>query len=179
MGCDILFYVEARGANGKWESRDKIWKDSVGEFTLLAQFGDKAFRMHGDEPAHKYIDRDYFLFSILADMRNTDPKIPCIAEPRGIPDDLSNEVQAVFDTWGADGHSHSWLLLSEVLDWKQWDHVIEYKDTSWDKSGKVIRKQVTATLRKRCKSFWDNVLKPMSKLCQDPNNVRMVFFFDN
>lgn len=181
MGCDIHFFVETRGANGKWESRDKIWKDSTGEFTLLEQFGDRTFNMHKDEPPHKYIDRDYFLFAILADVRNDYPdekKTPFIEEARGIPDDVSAEVKAVFDMWGEDGHSHSWFLLPEVTGWKHWDDKITYTQTDF-KSKQLIKKQVTTTLRKRCKSFWDNVLKPMSKLCQDPNNVRMVFCFDN
>jgi hypothetical protein len=183
MGCDIHFYVETRGANGKWECQDKIHKDSTGEFQLLEQFGDMEAKFRrGSEPPHKYIDRDYFLFAILADVRNDYPdekKIRYIAEPRGIPENISAEVKAVFDSWGEDGHSHSWFLLPEVTEWPHWDDEITYEDSDITSSGTIVRRPVTTTLRKRCTSFLDKVLKPMSKLCKDPNNVRMVFCFDN
>jgi hypothetical protein len=44
-----------------------------------------------------------------------------ISEPRGLPEDVSPEVQAVSDCYGMEGHSHSWLTLAELLayDWSQ------------------------------------------------------------
>jgi len=37
-----------------------------------------------------------------------------IAEPRGLPENVSAEVKAESDEWGIDGHSHSWLTLAEL-----------------------------------------------------------------
>lgn len=98
MGCDIHFYVEQRQKDGSWEvigSRDSF-----------------------------YGDRNYLLFSILADVRNHReyPVIP-ISEPKGFPDDVSSEIEE--EDRGADWHSRTWLSLSEILTY-DWTQVREY-----------------------------------------------------
>lgn len=68
--------------------------------------------------------RDYHSYAVLANVRN-DGGWQAIAEPRGIPEDLKSvgtdtDVYTILlphalDRWLGD-HSHSWLLLSEMVD---------------------------------------------------------------
>jgi hypothetical protein len=85
-----------------------------------------------------YVDlpeyRNYWAFAVLADVRNGygfagiskgDPVTP-ISLPRGLPDDLSQELRAPPDTDDEDysskriwlgNHSFSWVTLKELLDY--------------------------------------------------------------
>src|SRR4051794_16548380 len=111
MGCDIHFYVEKKDENGNWQSAD-AWETEDGYDCPSIPYK-KRF----------YSGRNYDLFGILADVRNGrgfagvktgDGFVP-IAEPRGLPDDASPKIKADCDRWGVDGHSHSYLSLSELL----------------------------------------------------------------
>lgn len=121
MGCDIHFYVE-RLENGKWVSADK-WTPN-----------EYAGGEGEPETEVKYEDcfcseRNYNLFAILADVRNGSGFAGCdtgdgfvpISKPRGLPDDVSEQVNADATRWDGDGHSHSWLTVEELLayDWTQ------------------------------------------------------------
>jgi hypothetical protein len=113
MGCDIHFFVEKREGE-RWISAD-TWYESEYRFS------------HVNAPF--YSGRNYYLFAILADVRNgfgfagikTGEGFNPISPPRGMPDDACAEVQQEADAMGADGHSHSWLTLRELLeyDWTQ------------------------------------------------------------
>lgn len=117
MGCDIHFYVEER-VGGLWKSVD-TWKPDEHSPQRLRVDWDKQF----------YEDRNYALFSILANVRNgygfagvrTGDGFTTIAPPRGLPDDASQRVKDESDAYGGDGHSHSWLTAREILDfdWNQ------------------------------------------------------------
>lgn len=118
MGTDIHLYVERR-EGGEWVSAD-TWEPD--EYSELAP---KPLSVPFD--AHFYGERNYDLFAILADVRNgvgfagvpTGTGFNVIAQPRGLPTDLSpqlaHEAEAYLD------HTPSWLLLSEILafDWTQ------------------------------------------------------------
>lgn len=114
MGCDIHFYVERREL-GKWVTCD-TWEDDDGDLHVPYQ---KSF----------YHDRNYDLFAILADVRNgrgfagvkTGEGFVPIADQRGIPDDACAQYKTAAESYGADGHSHSWLTVEELLqfDWTQ------------------------------------------------------------
>jgi hypothetical protein len=104
MGCDIHIYAE-KLINGRWQK--------------ITGFKNR-YDENSDEP---YFGRNYELFAILAGVRNGsgfagcdtgDPVIP-ISEPRGLPEDVSSDIKAESDELGVDGHSHSWLLISEIL----------------------------------------------------------------
>ena len=121
MGCDIHFYVEKQ-VNGVWQSADH-WEPS--EST-----GDEGMsELEAPYKTQYYSGRNYNLFSILADVRNGSGFAGCdtgngfvpLDDPRGLPDDVSEEVKAVSDRWEGDGHSHSWFAVSELLeyDWTQ------------------------------------------------------------
>jgi hypothetical protein len=112
MGCDIHFYVEKK-SKGKWVSADTFVAEKDGEHTYYSQ---------KDE---FYDGRNYNLFAILADVRNGRGFAGCktgdgfnpISQPKGLPDDVSKETQRAAEGMGADGHSHSWFTLRELLDY--------------------------------------------------------------
>lgn len=73
-----------------------------------------------------YGGRNYDLFAMLADVRNGgyrgEPRrIVPLDEPRGVPDDASDEGCAFIESYGCDGHSHSYFTLAELkaVDWGQ------------------------------------------------------------
>ncbi|EAE1475538.1 hypothetical protein DX142_14555 [Listeria monocytogenes] len=104
MGCDIHLMVEVKDRKtNQWTEYDVA------------------------NGAVKYIGRNYDLFAILANVRNGlgfagidtgDAFIP-IASPRGVPKDASKNYLSFVEDWGIDGHSHSFLNLSELqnFDW--------------------------------------------------------------
>jgi len=116
MGCDIHLYQEQK-IDGQWKSTD-VWSDKYKEGRLSVAYDDMA-----------YHDRNYNLFAILADVRNgrgfagvnTGTGFNPIAQPKGLPDDISEQVHAEAVYWHGDGHSHSWLTMREILDydWNQ------------------------------------------------------------
>lgn len=99
MGCDIHAYVETRQQDGSWKKADIDVPD----------------------------DRNYVAFAKLANVRNgsgfagtdTGDEIAPIDQPRGIPNDTSIidnnlDCENPESVWLGD-HSHSWVLLSELL----------------------------------------------------------------
>jgi hypothetical protein len=85
------------------------------------RYGDKWVGVRTDEgiPKLGYADtgwdynapavgqRDYAFFARLAGVRGDGPS------PVGLPDDASDLSVALFEDWGVDAHSHSWLPLEE------------------------------------------------------------------
>lgn len=63
--------------------------------------------------------RNYRVFAVLADVRNGLGFNP-IDYPRGLPDDVTEEVKEESDSYGEDGHSHSYLTLREIKEF-DWD----------------------------------------------------------
>ena len=135
MGCDIHLAVEVRGGDGKWhrvhpppEARSP-W---LVEQAATPGAGDW-YRTRAERTW--YDTRNYDAFAILAGVCNgsgfagiqTGQGFVPIAEPRGLPGDMSPEVSALADppedsndVWLGD-HSHSWLTLAELeaCDWGQ------------------------------------------------------------
>jgi hypothetical protein len=95
MGCDIHLHVE------KQDVATSEWLDT----------------------GMTYGTRSYRLFSVLANVRNGRgfAGIQPIAMPQGLPNDTSPTVRKEADYYGEDGHSHSWLFVSDLLryDWDQ------------------------------------------------------------
>jgi hypothetical protein len=104
MGCDIHLHVERRTDVG-WEQVPDPESD---DWT---------------HPTRWFHDRNYELFAILADVRNSegDERLQPIVDPRGLPADVSDAVGTSSEEWGIDGHSHSYLTVAEILafDWDQ------------------------------------------------------------
>jgi hypothetical protein len=120
MGCDIHLAVERRvrylsQPNDTWERAERVVPSR--------------WSGEGMEREDWYDNRNYSLFAILAGVRNGsgfagtdlgDPVVP-ISEPRGVPEDVSDEVRKEIEQWDIDGHSHSWFTIGELLafDWDQ------------------------------------------------------------
>lgn len=115
MGCDIHMLIEHK--------KDDKWVLSCPE--NLLNF-DKKLNEYEEmsNPRYDYfsenyrISRDYFLFSVLAGVRNYSDIIP-ISKPKGKPIDVSPYTADCF--WENDGHSYSYLTLGEIMnyDWMQ------------------------------------------------------------
>ncbi len=119
MGCDIHLYAEKR-VDGKWVTADE-WEPD--------EYDDEGFTLCVPYEKRIYDSRNYYLFSILADVRNGcgfagsdtgDQFIP-IATPRGLPEDVTPKVKKESGGWGGDGHSYSFFTVAELLgyDWTQ------------------------------------------------------------
>lgn len=117
MGCDEHFYLEVR-ERGRWRI-----------------YGEKTKGKYDEEPVFQQFDltggRNYSAYAVLADVRNgtrlsfgeggeTGSRFTPIVQPRGMPKDVSEDVQALSDRWGADGHSHTYLTLQDFLDYPWW-----------------------------------------------------------
>lgn len=109
-------------------------------------------------------DRNYLLFAILADVRN-DYNIDPISLPKGLPEDVSPEVKNQSDKEGEDAHTRSWLTLKELLeyDWQQ-----KFNDDNNE----------IFPLKEMVIPFVDEFIPRLIKL-NEPENIRMVFWFDN
>lgn len=103
MGCDIHIYLEKQNRNNKWCSFDYYKKSNYSkEFVVIPI----------------YDDRNYTLFSILANVRNSGGNKP-ISEPKGLPDDCCKEILLEYQEWQDDAHSCSYLTLKELKDYKK------------------------------------------------------------
>lgn len=103
-----------------------------------------------------YHDRNYLLFGILAHVR--DRRVVSISLPRGLPEDISPEVKKRSDDYGGDGHSHSWLTLAELMAY------------DWNEAMKTSFHGLTPFVHETI---------PKLQALGSPENVRIVFFFDN
>lgn len=124
MGCNIHLAVEVRQANG-WQRAEPMEPNPYAS-------------VEGEVPEIRqswYDGRNYRLFAMLADVRNgsgsagadTGDRIEPIADPRGLPDDASEEVRQSSERWGIDGHSHSYLTLAELLGVDWWGNESTYR----------------------------------------------------
>jgi hypothetical protein len=90
MGCDIHLHVEFK-VGGRWEHY-----------------------------ARPYAPRNYTLFSKMAGVRRRDDEDEPIAEPRGLPSDLSTLTALFYEDEKGDAHSQSWLSWDEIKVLREW-----------------------------------------------------------
>lgn len=135
MGCDIHAAIEYRDTSG--------WKALMVPNKLFGKYTDELA-----ETARLDISRDYELFAILANVRNsygfagcdTGDRFNPISDMRGLPPDVTEDAKST----GLTGdHSDTWVGLPEILsfDWGQkcnrrgvitavefakWDRIKEY-----------------------------------------------------
>jgi hypothetical protein len=108
----------------------------------------------------------------MAGVRN-DGSVEPIAEPRGVPMDVSETVAMHINWWDCDGHSHSWLSKEEmkvVYDWanERWpDSRNQYCGLYWGLFGYLFGDCV-----------WD-VGDPDYDIPAEVTDARIVFWFDN
>ena len=160
-------------------------------------------------PEQFYAGRNYDLFAILADVRNGygfagcdtgDGFVP-ICKPKGLPEDLSPEVRGDADHWGWDGHSHSWHTLVDLQKY-DWDRTTKlrgyvspeaarmFKETGelpggwcgWTSQEDWVQLEWPISYRECVKYFLERTMKRLEEVAEEfggPDNVRIVFWFDN
>lgn len=125
MGCDIHLRAEVRQAD-KWVCAEET--EGFKTFQDGRVF-DKFEIEHPEYVDRFFDDRNYQLFAVLAGVRNAWDLTP-IAEPRGLPQDISERAIAEHESDYDDGnpdariwlgdHSWTWLTLEE-LERHDWD----------------------------------------------------------
>jgi hypothetical protein len=133
----LCIILEERSTAPRWISADK-WKEE-----------DDAWYVSNEI----YSGRNYYLFSILANVRSGG-SIP-ISNPRGVPKDASYAYRMELKKYEGDAHSKSYFTLTELLNvnWNNYD------------KGDLFE-------------FLDSI-ESMKKIDANTDNVRCVFFFDN
>lgn len=177
MGCNIHAYVEARKiGEEKWSLVEPMGRDKNG---YGSKHDDQAPDSAHDIECHWH--RNYFLYAILANVRNYHGDVKCIDEPKGPPTDMSDQYREIlhyedkegnllFDT---DYHSHSYHDLETLINEIDWG----YRDPN--DSNKF------RDLRYYCSDFFGEVINPMraiESLKEDGRQIyetRCVFHFDN
>lgn len=64
------------------------------------------------------LERSYILFGKMAGVRSDE--VEPIAQPRGLPSDMSVVTVHDAEYWGRDGHTHSWLTREEAGEVQKW-----------------------------------------------------------
>lgn len=158
MGCDIHCYSEKKNKEtGKWELIPEMIKEMDGDYT--------------DYQTDQILgNRNYLLFSILADVRNYHLSDYCIiSKPKGLPEDVSNEAKEISDYWDGDGHSHSWHTLRDLL-----EHSAKFKN----------ERRLLEIFPEDLTEEWyltqiNACIKQADELNIEPEDYRIVFWFDN
>ena len=200
MGCDIHIYLENKKTvegKEKWVSADVYKKN---------RYYDEDDKYEKEfEFVEIYQDRDYSLFSLLADVRNYSKNEP-ISKPRGIPSDCCKEIMEEYERWGEDGHSHSYYTLKELLEYQSKQVPVKYSGLVDDEGVKEIEKgnmpkywcQWSSNEKLTYKEweFKEDKLKPIidkiydrlkelwfyytdEDITKDAEKIRIVFWFDN
>lgn len=165
MGADIHFFCERKTASLNYEGPKELQDErnskieEVIEGKALTErwvSADRWVYQENNSWIHEeaYWSRNYYLFSILADVRNRGDVEP-ISYPRGIPKDASTGYLYSVRRWDSDAHSHSYFTLEELLkvDWNQYE-----------------KEYIEEFLK---------VIEDLKSIDSDPKKVRICFFFDN
>lgn len=103
MGCDIHLYKEKK-VNGQWVTADD-WG--------LSNWADEGEVCKSDN----YPGRNYATFGALS--KGVRFEVPFGFEPRGMPFNACDKVTQEKELWGCDGHSHSYISLSELREFAE------------------------------------------------------------
>ncbi|NUS06100.1 MAG: hypothetical protein HOV97_26505 [Nonomuraea sp.] len=152
MSTDVSGMIECRPLARLWgeDDEDVIWRAAVDLFFL--------------DPGNAY-DALACLFGV----RNSFGFQP-LAEGRGLPADVSDDVRATFDAWGGggaqDAHGATWISWAELAA-VNWDET----DRSGTRSRSGVAGQETGWA-----PVWD-VMRTLADL-HGPEHVRLVVWFD-
>lgn len=121
MGCDIHIHTERIQVDYSTKTEKWINCDHYKLNPYYDESNPEEMEADGEqkwELLEIYSGRDYTLFSILAGVRDYNGIYEPISEPRGIPEDASDIVKKDKEDWGSDGHSHSYLTLKELKEYR-------------------------------------------------------------
>lgn len=153
-------YYQGYEASDKLE--EKIYKDIEKRVSSDPNFNwwDDTSKLPDPRTDQPYVGRNYRLFGALAGVREYNMEI--ISDfAKGLPVDVSTEVCGISDSWGRDGHSHSYLTVKELIDSKYYK--MSEKELYDIGMGDFFFKHVVETLLNM----------------GNPEDVRIVFWFDN
>lgn len=103
MGCDIHLYSESLDEKDRWvaDQADTFEEDE----DAFSNFLDCSMvEAEGSS-------RNYWRFGVLAEVRT---EWPYSFEARGFPENASEEVRKVFESWQSDAHTPSYLTKREL-----------------------------------------------------------------
>ncbi|WP_153041721.1 MULTISPECIES: hypothetical protein [unclassified Pseudovibrio] len=147
MGIDIISWAERKTSSGYEPiDGDELFEDH-------APFGWKSYR----------------IFSFLAGVPNYS-EIKPISEPRGLPDDVSNEIRENYNEWLPDGREPSWISIRELNEF-EYDQQIE--DRRDGRNTVPIGHGLLTTYRK----YLDPAFFPELRILNECNADRIVFWF--
>lgn len=203
MGCDIHVFTEEKlnygNKKGEWFNCDHYKKNIY--------FGTDEYEQEY-QVIPIYDNRNYTLFSILANIRNYGNNEP-ISEPKGLPQDCCKEIREENERWGCDGHSHSYFTLKELIDWKNThpyethqgfvsgkeaallDKEGKFPECYWQGGnieGQVWKKWTEPNtsldilidaLKQRTKEVFHIYSDDDSQIYEKADDIRIVFWFDN
>lgn len=189
MGCDIhLFTERKRSINNeqKWVNIDN-WKVNP-YYKENNEDGERKYNVNS-----AYRHRNYALFSILADVRNSSGNEP-IAEPKGLPEDVSDVVKAESEYWGVDGHSHSFFTMKELYDYYEQNNIVKFSGLV-DEAGKMPNwwckgstqtnlvwkewQQENYVLKSFIEALENHFKSEYYRKEEESEKFRIVFWFDN
>lgn len=162
MGCDIHVCCEFR-KDGQWKSADLFYMyDGIPKVVPVYNF------------------RSYMLFGILAGVRSFEYEPIC--EPRGMPDDCCESTKNLYDCWGADAHTPSYLTYRELQERLK---VCSRELDGWTSEYEVLLRFVKPVFERMCDIFWifiDDVTDEKyfgDRALSHSDDFRVVFWFDN
>lgn len=163
MGCDIHSYIEVRRKD--WQTGEYSSWEPLVVLEVNSQWSKMPSLMN------HYTGRDYELFGWL-----TGGTVRCLTPthlpaPRGLPSDISAEIEREHDMMREDAHSQSYLTLPEL-------------EEAYHKIPKKVKNEMGETeknhLRKRVRWFIDTI-RVFTESCgyYSDENVRIIFWFDS
>lgn len=176
MGCDIHMHVEYKIGN-KWYCGD--------HFYMNADWRDNKT---SNEPEYTFVPiydhRNYALFSVLANVRNSHPPRLYIDTPRGLPEDVCDYVKSDYESWGIDAHSCSYLTLQELIDFHEQQCPVYDLANLW--RGYILE-DLIGRLKERADELsliydykWTSPHQTTRQEAYETSaNIRIVFWFDN
>lgn len=101
MGADIHLYSETQ--------RTGVWEADQAASYLLEREDDRDYPSMNEAEGS---ERDYWYFGLLAGVRT---EWPFEFARRGLPSPMSEQVEAIAQSWDGDGHSHNWITRAELI----------------------------------------------------------------
>lgn len=182
MGADIHIYAEKKitmNYKDTWvyyRSYERISSKMFDSFRLVV--GDcKVVEDAIPDPINLWyrVDgRHYDFFAALAGVRGLGP------EPKGLPDDMSFVVKYKADSWGADGHSHSWYYAEDFLPIFLEHHTTPEERKEYAKD--ILENGSAFTMSKALDQYLgiDTYIgEGLNGSLYETNAYRFVFWFDN
>ena len=161
MGTDIHAHAEFRNNAGQWQKIQEYDPFEGRNYNAFSLFAGVRFRndFHG-----RYVSvYDEFFWAEMCVTPHP------IAQPRGLPEDVSPSVKAESDSWGPDGHSHSWLSVDELTSY-------DYDKPLRDRNIEFVPEDfVNCTIKEALKEYYFSELTRL----EDSGAERIVFWFDN